>query len=115
MVPRSREAVGPRRIRAVNEPRRLDMKTDGAGVPVAFRPETPLPGPGRPGRIRAGWNGPAHWYRVEQVLDMWRIDEGWWRPRPIHRTYYRLFLRHGAVVDVYFDEVDGRWYEQRYD
>lgn len=91
------------------------MKTDGAGVPVAFRYEALASGRGRPGRPRPGRSGQTDWYRVEQVLEMWRIDEGWWRPRPIHRMYYRLFLRHGAVVDVYFDEGNGHWYEQRYD
>ena len=110
MVSRPRTAISLNRIRSVNSPRRLQVQADEAGVPVALRPASP---PAAQRRGRAG--GSARWYRVEDVLETWRIDEEWWRPHPIHRVYYRVFLRHGAVTDVYFDETEGRWYEQRYD
>ncbi len=31
-------------------------------------------------------------YFGEAVLESWRIDDEWWRPRPVSRLYYHLLL-----------------------
>jgi len=49
---------------------------------------------------------------VTAVLDRWRIDDEWWRERPVSRMYYRLLLVDGRMVTVYRDLVDGRWARQ---
>jgi hypothetical protein len=51
---------------------------------------------------------------VEELLESWRIDDEWWRPRAISRLYYRVLLEDGRVVDVYRDLVSGRWWRQAY-
>jgi hypothetical protein len=48
------------------------------------------------------------------VEEVWRVEDGWWRPRPVRRTYFRLALEDGLVVTVYLDQVDGRWWSQKY-
>jgi hypothetical protein len=53
-------------------------------------------------------------YAVEAVLGTWRIDDEWWRERPISRLYYSLLLEDGRTVTVYRDEVSGRWWKQAY-
>jgi hypothetical protein len=53
-------------------------------------------------------------FAVEEVLETWRIDDEWWRKRPVSRMYYRLLLEDGRTVTVYEDLTSGRWWEQAY-
>jgi hypothetical protein len=56
----------------------------------------------------------ARWRRVEQVQEVWRVDDGWWRPSPVARTYFRVALEDGQVLTVYHDDLVGGWWTQRY-
>ena len=85
---------GPGRVRALNRPRPLRVEADGDGLPAAV------------------WLSGRH-HAVEAVLERWRIDDEWWRERPISRLYYRLLLADGRVVTVYQDG-SGRWAGQSY-
>jgi hypothetical protein len=51
---------------------------------------------------------------VAAVQDRWRIDDEWWRERPLSRMYYQLQLDGGRVVTVYRDLPEGAWWIQRY-
>ncbi len=53
-------------------------------------------------------------YAVEAVLETWRIDDEWWRQRPVGRVYYSLLLEDGRTVTVYRELVSGRWAKQAY-
>ena len=53
-------------------------------------------------------------YGVEAVLETWRIDDEWWRERPVSRVYFSLALEDGRTVTVYRDIVTGRWASQSY-
>jgi hypothetical protein len=51
---------------------------------------------------------------VVAVQDAWRIDDEWWRARPVSRLYYEVALEDGRVVTVY-DDLDRRlWSAQEY-
>ncbi len=50
---------------------------------------------------------------VKDVVNMWRIDEEWWR-RPISRLYYSLELENGARLTVFNDLTGGGWYRQNW-
>jgi len=54
------------------------------------------------------------WRRVDRVDEVWRVDDGWWRPAPVARTYFRVALEGGSVVTLYRDDVAGTWWGQRY-
>ena len=86
---------GPGRARQLNRPRPLRVEAGEYGRPVAVW---------LAGRRCA----------VEAVLERWRIDDEWWRQRPVSRLYYRLALADGRVVTVYRDLVNGRWAKQAY-
>jgi hypothetical protein len=75
----------------------------------------PEPGVSRSRRSRpvAVWLSGRR-YAVEDVLETWRIDDEWWRERPVSRVYYQLGLLGGPMVVVHEDVVQGRWYVQRY-
>ena len=53
-------------------------------------------------------------YAVESVLETWRIDDEWWRERPVSRLYFSVLLEDGRTVTVYWDLVSGRWARQDY-
>jgi len=57
---------------------------------------------------------PGERLRVTEVQDTWRIDDEWWRERPVSRVYYELALEDRRVVMVYRDLVGGRWARQSY-
>jgi len=95
------EASRPYRLRTVTglsplkEPRPVVVATDDRGEPVAVVL----------GRQRLA---------VSQVLDVWRIDDEWWREE-VSRLYYRLLLEDGRPLIVYRDLVQEQWYKQSYD
>jgi hypothetical protein len=84
----------------------LQVEADAAGAPRTVRFQGAL----RP---------------VAAVQDRWRIDDEWWRERPVSRLYYQLQLEGGpgtpagvagatAVITVYRDLIEGDWWLQRY-
>jgi hypothetical protein len=51
--------------------------------------------------------------KVKDVLNMWRIDEEWWRT-PVSRLYFLLELENGAQLTVFKDLLHRRWYRQNW-
>jgi hypothetical protein len=103
VVAHPRAAGGLRRVRPfdvaqgrpLNRPRPLRVEADEQGRPVAV--------------YLSGQR-----YAVESVLETWRIDDEWWRERPVSRVYFSLALEDGRTVTLYRDEVSGRWARQDY-
>ncbi len=95
MVAHPGAAGGPARIRSLNRPRPLRVEADGEGRPVAA--------------YLSGRRCP-----VEAVLEGWRIDDEWWRERPVSRVYYSLLLEDGRTVTVYRDFIRDGWLKQAY-
>jgi hypothetical protein len=86
----------PEKTRPLHTPRRIRVEADAdSGDPLAVHLS------GR--RLTA-----------EAVLERWRIDDEWWRDRPISRLYYRLLLEDGRTVDIYHALRTGRWFRQAY-
>ncbi|HEV7680264.1 MAG TPA: hypothetical protein VGQ42_17020 [Candidatus Dormibacteraeota bacterium] len=63
------------------------------------------------------------WRTVARVEEVWRVDDGWWRPHPVQRTYFRLALDDGRALTLYREQADagagartggGAWWQQRY-
>lgn len=91
------------RIRPLNRPRPVRVEVDEEERPVAV-----WLSPERAG-IRLGRR-----HAVEVVLETWRIDDEWWRERPVSRLYFRLLLEDGRSITVYRDLVNDRWARQTY-
>ncbi len=83
------------RVRPLNRPRPLRVEADAEGRPAAVWLS---------GRRCA----------VDTVLETWRIDDEWWRERPISRVYFSLLLEDGRTPFVYRNLVNGRWFKQAY-
>ena len=93
MVAHPRAPARSHRLRPLREPRPVDVEADGEGRPAAVT----LSGQ----RLR-----------VLQVQDTWRIDDEWWRERPVSRVYYSLLLEDGRVITVYSDLATAGWWRQ---
>ena len=96
MVPHPRVSLGARALRPLGAPVPLRVRVGSDGQPLAVRRR------GRPG-LRA----------VARVQDCWRVDDEWWRERPISRLYYALLLDDGTFLVGYRDLVADAWFEQR--
>lgn len=48
---------------------------------------------------------------VTEIVNVWRIDEEWWR-KAISRMYYQLELQSHARLIVFHDLETGVWYRQ---
>ena len=52
--------------------------------------------------------------RVVAVQDAWRIDDEWWRERPVSRLYWQVALEDGRVVTLYRDLLQKSWWHQHF-
>jgi len=82
------------RLKPLDQPRAVTVRTDEQGVPVHVRL------PGKPAR------------RVAAVRERWRIDDEWWR-ETISREYWAVVLDDGRMLTLYRDLSDEAWYVQR--
>jgi hypothetical protein len=94
-VPSTSAPLRSNRLRALNQPVAAGVRVGEGGIPS----EVLLRG---------------IWRRCSRVEEVWRVEDGWWRPRPVRRTYFRLALEDGLPATLYLDHIDGRWWTQRY-
>jgi hypothetical protein len=96
MVAHSRTALRVDRLRALNAPEAASVELDANCQPGVVR------------RSRNNGGGQA----VESILDVWRIDDEWWR-LPISRLYYDVMLEGGGHIVLFKDHVSGDWFAQQ--
>jgi hypothetical protein len=72
----------------------VDVKEDAAGRPLAVL--TPFK------------------QMVAGIDDCWRIDDEWWRDKPVSRLYYAVLFKSGQSMVIYKDLVKNEWYRQVY-
>ncbi len=97
MVSHPGAPLGARDLRRLNAPTPIRVQVDGKGCP------------------RGVWRrGHPASCAVVRVRDRWRIDDEWWRDRPISRRYYAVLLEDGTLLTVYRDLCAAdAWFEQR--
>ncbi|KPK02163.1 MAG: hypothetical protein AMS20_12440 [Gemmatimonas sp. SG8_28] len=79
--------------------------TDGTSHTDARPAATASPTAGRP-------SAPLSAGRVADILEVWRIDDEWWRT-PITRRYVDVVLEGGAHVVLFEDLHTGAWFVQQ--
>jgi len=82
------------RLRALNVQQRVEVELDENGLPVGMRDAGC--------KLRV----------VEDVGEIWRIDDEWWRA-PIHRRYLEVIIEGGRRVVLFEDESTGEWWMQK--
>ncbi|UCE98471.1 MAG: hypothetical protein JSV74_03125 [Dehalococcoidia bacterium] len=58
--------------------------------------------------------GLPEWHVITAIEDYWRIDDEWWRSKPVSRIYYDVHLDSGQQMMLYRDLVAASWYRQLY-
>ena len=96
MVAHSRTPLRADRLRSLNVPEAASVELDANGQPGAVR------------RSKNKDGGQT----VEDILDVWRIDDEWWR-RPIARRYFEVLLDGGKRVVLFEDLPTGEWFIQQ--
>ena len=100
MVAPARAPLRTDRLRALNAPRLVTVELNADGVPInVWRSREN--GGGRGGQDETA-------AVVETVLEMWRIDDEWWR-QLISRRYFAVILEGGTRVVLFEDLVTHEW------
>ena len=51
---------------------------------------------------------------VEAVREQWLVEDRWWTPKSLQRSYFELVLADGRDLVVFREPAEsGRWFEQR--
>lgn len=87
MVTHPGATLCPDRLRRLGEPEAIDARVDRLGRPVAIRAK-------------------GRWIAVQNVQDVWRIDDEWWRAE-ISRLYFLVALANGRLCTVFRDLIVG--------
>ena len=104
MVQNSRKTPGAGALRPLNLPVPITVQEDACQRPLALSRSTPKRGRRlpRPPKLR-----------VVSIDNMWKIDEEWWREKPIVRMYYQVTTEDGRRITLFRDLSTGDWYQQR--
>jgi hypothetical protein len=89
------KAAHGQRLKPLHRPRRIAVEADGRDQPIA---------------VQVG----SRRVLIESIIETWRIDDEWWRDKPVSRVYWRVALEDGRVVDVYRDLISRNWWRQAY-
>ncbi len=82
------------KLQPLNTPQMVEVELDSEDLPRAIR------------------NHPAaEEVAVETVIEIWQVDDEWWR-QPISRRYVEVVLKGGKHLVLYEDLVTGDWYKQ---
>ena len=102
MVQNPRETPGPGALRPLNLPVPVVVEVDAQQQPMALS------------NLGRGWSrGQDRRLEIESIDGTWKIDEEWWREKPILRMYYQVTTRDGRRLTIFQDLSDGQWYRQR--
>ncbi len=102
MVASTRAPLRIDRLRALNVPQPVHVVVNDDGLPTTVASETP-------DHVIQG-NGPIH-RTIEEILEVWRIDDEWWR-QPLTRRYLDVVLAGGSHVILFQDLHTGEWFLQ---
>ncbi len=93
MVTNTGTPIRSHRLRPLNLPRSIgvELNEDDLPVTIAFASKR---------------------RQVEEIGEIWRIDDEWWRDQ-IARRYVEVMLVGGGHVVVYENLVDGGWFMQQ--
>lgn len=95
------------RLRALNLPQSVEVRTDTDGRPAAIRSPAPRsPHPAGPTPSSGAWKP------LEAIIDTWRVDDEWWR-KPVSRLYVEAVLEGGKRLLLYRDLITGQWFAQQ--
>jgi len=85
----------PDKLQPLNLPQPVEVELGSAGLPQAVRDCVT-----------------TEKTAVEAVIEVWRIDDEWWR-QPISRHYVEVVLQGGRHLVLYEDLITSDWFMQK--
>lgn len=74
----------------------------------------------RPVEVAAGADGvptAIAGVTVDAVREQWLVEDRWWTPKPLQRSYFEVVLADGCDLVVFREPAEpaeaARWFEQR--
>ena len=49
---------------------------------------------------------------MASIEDAWRIEDEWWRGKPVTRTYFEVLTTDGRRLVLFLDHTARRWFKQ---
>ena len=109
MVQNTRKTPSPSALRPLNLPVPITVEEDARHRPLAISPLA-LSKKGRQLKMAPVQVASV---KVASVDNLWKIDEEWWRDKPILRMYYQVTTEGGQRLTLFRDLTSGEWYQQR--
>ncbi len=109
MVQDTGKTLRPDTYRSVNSPQSVEVEEDASGLPLSLKM---LPAVKTPSRQAV--RTPRRQVIDSFDLEMWRIDDEWWRREPVSRLYYSVHLVSGHRLVLYKDLINSCWCRQSY-
>ena len=69
---------------------------------------------GHPVSVAETRNGRTVPSQVEHIIDLWELNDEWWRATSVRRRYFRLLMETGRVLTVFRDLSSREWFRQEY-
>ena len=112
MVQNSRKTPGAGALRPLNLPVPVTVQEDDCQRPLSLsKPSTLGSRRPKPAPLKKSLEKPG--LKVVSIDNMWKIDEEWWREKPIIRMYYQVTTEDGRRITLFRDLTTGEWYQQR--
>ncbi len=108
MVQNSRKTPGAGALRPLNLPVPVTVQEDACQRPLILSKSPPKRGR----RPKAAFSEKPG-LKVVSIDNTWKIDEEWWREKPIVRLYYQVTTEDGRRITLFRDLTTGEWYQQR--
>ena len=94
MVADTRKTPHPGTFKPVNLPESVAVEEGPGGVPAVLKGTRRQP--------------------VAAVECAWRLDDEWWRTKPLSRIYFAVVMASGQRLILFKDLTDNRWFRQTY-
>ena len=100
-------------LHPLNLPRRVQVRLSNEGLPLTVASHASL-SPGATVDEQFSDVARNEIKSVAAILEIWRVDDEWWR-QPISRRYMEVVLQGGRHVVLYEDLATGDWFMQTCD
>ena len=101
------------RLHPLNVPRRVRVQSNNEGMPLTVATHASL-SPGPTGDEQLSDVPKDDVQPVTAILEIWRVDDEWWR-QLISRRYVEVVLQGGRHVVLYEELATGDWFMQQCD
>lgn len=111
----TRTSIRAHGLRPLNQPRKVQVTVNKDGVPTQVARIKVVTGSRNREGVRSSKQ--SYWSKVTNVIDVWRIEDEWWRVQPIQRTYFRILVGDGRMMTIFRNDAGkdhhhAEWFEQ---